>query len=107
MLKTTQEMNVRKRDGRVLAFEPALITKAIQKAFCAEYKFSEISQLDAKQMQVADAITELVVGEVQEDALTDAGVTVEHIQDVVERQLMKQEYFFGGSPVHSLSGRTQ
>lgn len=93
MLKTTQEMNVRKRDGRVLAFEPALITKAIQKAFCAEYKFSEISQLDAKQMQVADAITELVVGEVQEDALTDAGVTVEHIQDVVERQLMKQEYF--------------
>jgi ribonucleoside-diphosphate reductase alpha chain len=93
MLKTTQEMNVRKRDGRVLTFEPELITKAIQKAFCAEYKFSEISQLDAKQMQVADAITESVVEDVQEDALTDAGVTVEHIQDVVERQLMKQEYF--------------
>jgi ribonucleoside-diphosphate reductase alpha chain len=93
MLKTTQEMNVRKRDGRVLTFEPALITRAIQKAFCAEHKFSEISQLDAKQMQVADAITESVVVEVQEDALTDVGVTVEHIQDVVERQLMKQEYF--------------
>ena len=93
MLKTTQEMNVRKRDGRVLTFEPALITRAIQKAFCAEHEFSEISQLDAKQMQVADAITESVVVEVQEDALTDVGVTVEHIQDVVERQLMKQEYF--------------
>lgn len=93
MLKTTQEMNVRKRDGRVLTFEPALITRAIQKAFCAEHKFSEISQLDAKQLEVADAITESVVAEVQEDALTDAGVTVEHIQDVVERQLMKQEYF--------------
>jgi ribonucleoside-diphosphate reductase alpha chain len=93
MLKTTQEMNVRKRDGRVLTFEPELITRAIQKAFCAEYKFSEISQLDAKQIQVAEAITESVVEDVQEDALTDAGVTVEHIQDVVERQLMKQEYF--------------
>lgn len=93
MLKTTQEMNVRKRDGRVLTFEPELITRAIQKAFCAEYKFSEISQLDAKQIQVSEAITESVVEDVQEDALTDAGVTVEHIQDVVERQLMKQEYF--------------
>ena len=93
MLKTTQEMNVRKRDGRVLTFKPELITRAIQKAFCAEYKFSEISQLDAKQIQVAEAITESVVEDVKEDALTDAGVTVEHIQDVVERQLMKQEYF--------------
>ncbi len=93
MLKTTQEMNVRKRDGRVLTFEPGLITRAIQKAFCAEYKFTETSQLDEKQMQVADAITESVVSEVQEAALTDTGVTVEHIQDVVERQLMKQEYF--------------
>ena len=93
MLKTTQEMNVRKRDGRVLTFEPALITKAIQKAFCAEHKFSEINQLDAEQLLVADSITELVVSEVKEEALTDKGVTVEHIQDVVERQLMKQEYF--------------
>lgn len=93
MLKTTQEMNVRKRDGRVLTFEPALITKAIQKAFCAEHKFSEINQLDAAQLLVADSITELVVSEVKDEALTDKGVTVEHIQDVVERQLMKQEYF--------------
>ena len=93
MLKTTQELNVRKRDGRVLTFEPALITKAIQKAFCAEHKFSEINQLDAAQLLVADSITELVVSEVKEEALTDKGVTVEHIQDVVERQLMKQEYF--------------
>ncbi len=93
MLKTTQEMNVRKRDGRVLTFEPGLITRAIQKAFCAEHKLTETSQLDEKQMQVADAITESVVSEVQEAALTDTGVTVEHIQDVVERQLMKQEYF--------------
>ena len=93
MLKTTQEMNVRKRDGRVLTFEPALITKAIQKAFCAEHKFSEINQLDVEQLLVADSITELVVSEVKEEALTDKGVTVEHIQDVVERQLMKQEYF--------------
>ena len=93
MLKTTQEMNVRKRDGRVLTFEPALITKAIQKAFCAEHKFSEINQLDAEQLLVADSITELVVSEVKDEALTDKGVTVEHIQDVVERQLMKQEYF--------------
>ena len=37
MLKATkQELNVKKRDGRVVSFDPQLIALAIQKAFCAE-----------------------------------------------------------------------
>ncbi len=36
MLKVTQQdMNVRKRDGRVLSFDRSLIRNAMQKAFCA------------------------------------------------------------------------
>ena len=94
MLKATQqEMNVRKRDGRVLSFETALITKAIQKAFCAEKELDEVSQLDGELLAVIDVITQKVVAEVTDAAVTDAGVSVEQIQDVVERQLMKAEYF--------------
>jgi ribonucleoside-diphosphate reductase alpha chain len=94
MLKATeQEMNVKKRDGRVLSFDSTLITRAVQKAFCAEKNLSEASQLDPELLAVIDQITETVVAEVAKQAMTDEGVTVEHIQDVVERQLMKAEYF--------------
>ncbi|MFK7769368.1 MAG: ribonucleoside-diphosphate reductase subunit alpha [Mariniblastus sp.] len=94
MLKATQqEMNVKKRDGRILSFDGNLITKAIQKAFCAERKLKDIDELAAKLLQQIDDITQAVLLEVRDDAVTDEGVTVEHIQDVVERELMKAEYF--------------
>ena len=103
MLKTTQEMNVRKRDGRVLTFDPALITRAIQKAFCAEHKFSEISQLDDKLLQVADAITEAVVLEVQEEALTDAGV---YAKDVILHIIQKLGVQGGVGYAYEYAGST-
>ena len=94
MLKATQqEMNVRKRDGRVLTFEPILVSKAIQKAFCAEKGLDDISKLDPELVEEIESITNDVVDAVKEQAITDEGVSVEHIQDVVERQLMRAEYF--------------
>ena len=46
MLKATkQELNVKKRDGRVVSFDPQLITLAIQKAFCAEQGLNEAAEL--------------------------------------------------------------
>ena len=90
---TQQEMNVRKRDGRVLSFDPSLITKAIQLAFCAEKNFNDVDQLGPELLTVIEGITQTVLAEVKEAAMADSGVTVEHIQDVVERQLMKGQYF--------------
>ncbi len=94
MLKATeQEMNVKKRDGRILSFDPVLITTAVQKAFCADKNITDVGQLGRELLAEIDGITQAVVAEVQTEAMTDEGVTVEHIQDVVERQLMKAEYF--------------
>ena len=43
MLKATeQELNVRKRDGRVVSFDSTLISNAIKKAFVAERKLKEM-----------------------------------------------------------------
>ncbi|MDG1872636.1 MAG: ATP cone domain-containing protein, partial [Mariniblastus sp.] len=94
MLKSTQqELNVRKRDGRVLSFAHGLIQNAIKKAFCAEQGHNDLSQLDDTILQKIEDITAAVVDAVKDQAASDDGVTVEHIQDVVERQLMKAEYF--------------
>ena len=95
MLKnaTKLDMNVRKRDGRVLSFESSLIENAIAKAFCAEQGLKEPSLLDKQLLEQIGSITAEVVDVIRDQALTDQGVTVEHIQDTVERQLMKAEYF--------------
>ncbi|MFT5299320.1 MAG: ribonucleoside-diphosphate reductase alpha chain [Mariniblastus sp.] len=94
MLKATQqELNVRKRDGRVLSLERSLITSAIQKAFCAERNLGDISELSEKLLGEIDEVTLSVIEDVKTEAATDQGVSVEYIQDVVERQLMKREHF--------------
>ncbi|MEM7784345.1 MAG: ribonucleoside-diphosphate reductase subunit alpha [Planctomycetota bacterium] len=94
MLKSTdQDMNVKKRDGRVLAFDSSLISTAIQKAFCAEQNLKNPEELDPELIQEIDEITKLVVREVAASAQSNEGVGVEQIQDVVERQLMKAEHF--------------
>ena len=41
------EINVAKRDGRVVAFDSGLISKAIQKAFSAEHGVDSPADLDA------------------------------------------------------------
>ena len=94
MLKATkQELNVKKRDGRVVSFDPQLITLAIQKAFCAEQSLNEAAELDADLLEQIDQITSEVVETVHAKAASDAGVSVEQVQDTVERQLMKAEHF--------------
>ena len=44
-------------------------------------------------MAQIDRIAQFVVDEVKDQGMSDSGVTVEHVQDVVERQLMRAEYF--------------
>lgn len=93
MLKATQQdLNVKKRDGRVLSFEPQRIIVAIQKAFCAEKGLKEATELDQDLLDQIERMTASVIENVSEDAGGD-DVTVEQIQDEVERQLMLAEYF--------------
>ena len=87
------EINVAKRDGRVVAFDSGLISKAIQKAFSAEHGVDSPADLDAGLLEKIDAMALSVVELASADAAATGCVTVEHIQDSVERELMKNEFF--------------
>lgn len=94
MLKATQqELNVRKRDGRVVSFDADRIIRAIQKAFCAEQNLRDSAELNNRLLEEINQITGDVVATVEREAATDLGIDVEEIQDAVERQLMKAEHF--------------
>ncbi|MEM9412236.1 MAG: ribonucleoside-diphosphate reductase subunit alpha, partial [Planctomycetota bacterium] len=93
MLKVNQEMLVRKRDGRTLSFDRELIARAIRKAFRADLGLDQLDQIEADKLADIERITESVVKNVKEQAETDRGVDVESIQDCVEHELMRAEYF--------------
>ena len=73
---------MRKRDGRVVRFDPEKIALAINKAFIATYK--------PDQEETARKLSEEVVAllEVEGAEIPD----VEHVQDIVERVLMDSGY---------------
>ncbi|MEM7453684.1 MAG: ribonucleoside-diphosphate reductase subunit alpha [Planctomycetota bacterium] len=94
MLKAIQtDMNVRKRDGRLLSFNSELILVAMQKAFCADIGVDSQEQLDPELREQIQEMTANVVRHVSGVAVTDEGVSVEHIQDTVEKELMRNEFF--------------
>jgi ribonucleoside-diphosphate reductase alpha chain len=94
MLKVIQQdMNVRKRDGRVLSFDRNLIRDAMRKAFCAQQQVEQPTDLDAAILEKIELMTSNVAEQVAELAMTDQGVAVEYIQDVVEKELMRGEFF--------------
>ena len=91
--RVTTEMNAKKRDGRIVSFDTALILRAIEKAFCAEFSFEDVKQLEDNLRAEISVMTESVVEEIQEQASTPEGVSVEVIQDTVEKELMRGEHF--------------
>ena len=94
MLKSTQQdLNVRKRDGRIVSLDNQRIAIAIQKAFCAERNLKDATQLEQVLIDQIDEITDDVVAAIAPKADVDRGVGVEEIQDVVERELMRAEHF--------------
>ena len=93
MLKVNQEMLVKKRDGRTLSFDRELIARAIRKAFRADLGLDQLDPMDSTQLSDIEQITDNVVKNVKEKAETDNGVDVEEIQDIVEHELMRAEYF--------------
>ncbi len=88
-----QKMNVKKRDGRLVSFDPALIIRAIEKAFCAEHRLADPDDLPSETREHIFDITERVAAQVKEKSEMPDGVSVEQIQDAVERELMRAEHF--------------
>jgi ribonucleoside-diphosphate reductase alpha chain len=77
---TSQVLKIRKRDGRIVDFEPQKIENAIKKAM------SELSALDEGN---ANKITENVVNEINK-RFSRKTPDIEDVQDIVERKLMEQ-----------------
>ena len=79
-----QIQNIKKRSGIVTEFEPLKISRAIEKSFLAVTGSSE--------KEIIIAITENVVKEM-EKIFHSSVPTVENVQDLVEKEIMKQGYF--------------
>lgn len=93
MLKVQQEIQVQKRDGRLVSFDNTRICRAIQKAFCAERQLDSLEQLDEETSGKIEMIVDHIVGQLGSIASDGQGVEVETIQDLVERELMRYEFF--------------
>ena len=86
-------MNVTKRDGRQVSFDDRLITQALEKAFCADLNLKSVTDLSASQITQIGDLTRSIIATVKPLSLTNEGISVEKIQDVVEAELMKNQHF--------------
>ncbi len=84
---------VRKRTGKAVAFDRYRIYKAIEKAFFADLAEKKEQPLESELSDELRKITDEVVSEVLESALSSTGVDVEHVQDVVEKKLMQYGHY--------------
>lgn len=84
---------IRKRDGRIVPYEPRLIAGAIEAAFRAELDLSPVEPLGSELTSKIHRITQAVGNEIQLMAATGQTVDVERIQDQVEMELMRAGEF--------------
>jgi ribonucleoside-diphosphate reductase alpha chain len=86
-------LQVRKRDGRVTGFNRDLISRAMSKAFCAEKGLADVQKIESGLQQKIEQMTDEVVAEIRQ--LTSGGnsISVEKVQDLVEAELMRAEFF--------------
>ena len=89
----TISLQVTKRDGRVVEFEPARIQRAIEAAFAAEYADKTNAPLTEDQKRHAENITAMVIAACSEQDSTGSVLEVEGVQDVVEEKLMRSGEF--------------
>ncbi len=82
MVRETTVSKIRKRDGRIVDFEPVKITNAIGKAIVA---------VGGKDGEIAEKLSSQVVA-VIEESFRDRIPHVEDVQDIVERVLIKNGF---------------
>lgn len=90
MIEARTDLQVIKRDGRAVDFEPERIRRAIEMAFRAELAIPAEDTLDEATMACVKSLADAVVETVYREALAGEELQVEHIQDTVERQLMRE-----------------
>lgn len=83
---------VKKRDGRFVAFDPARISAAIEKAFRAEFELSGGVALPEGLGEMVRTATEAVCSRLF-DHEAGAPIEIETIQDRVEELLMEQGHY--------------
>jgi ribonucleoside-diphosphate reductase alpha chain len=93
MIRAQSEWIVRKRDGRVVPFDPSRIERAMQNAFRAEQKLPNNKPLDPETIRYTQDITREVLENVGSLASNAHGAEVEKIQDAVEECLMKHGHY--------------
>ncbi|MEC9094271.1 MAG: ribonucleoside-diphosphate reductase subunit alpha [Planctomycetota bacterium] len=93
MLKVQQDIQVQKRDGRLVSFDNDRICVAIQKAFCAEQQLDSPEQIAPDTSEKIATIVDHIASQLSSQGSTGQGVEVEAIQDLVERELMRYEFF--------------
>ena len=93
MIRAMSEWVVRKRDGRLVPYDPILIEKAVTNAFRAELNLAENQPFDP---EIAREIAEMsndVADEISAAAASPDGADVEKVQDHVEMLLMKRGHY--------------
>jgi len=83
MTKNNSFAEVRKRDGRIVAFDQDRITSAISRAMSATGEGSA---------QSAEKVSEQVIGALMKKYPAGHVPTIEEIQDVVETQLILMDF---------------
>ncbi|RMG40014.1 MAG: ribonucleoside-diphosphate reductase subunit alpha [Candidatus Dadabacteria bacterium] len=86
-------MTVVKRNGMLVPFRRERIAGAIEAAFRATNQIPASSPLPQDVYTAVQAVTNLVVEELVELASSGACISVEGIQDVVEKKLMEGEFY--------------
>ena len=93
MIRAQSDWNIRKRDGRVVPFEAALILRAMTNAFRAELNLADEQPLDTAIQSEVERMSSQVSEELAPLASTDDGAGVEQIQDLVEMELMRSGHY--------------
>ena len=70
-----------------------MITQALEKAFCADLNLKSVTDLSQDQLDKIREITRNVIETAKPFSLTNEGISVEKIQDVVEAELMRNQHF--------------
>jgi ribonucleoside-diphosphate reductase alpha chain len=93
-VQASVDFMVRKRDGRIVAFDRSLIERAISAAFRAELGLPEGQALPPKIAGDISDITDTVIADVSSNLRDpENAVDVERIQDKVEIQMMRAGHF--------------
>lgn len=93
MIRAMSEWVVRKRDGRLVPYEPALIETALSNAFRAELNLADNQPFDSEILKEIAEMSAEVADQISTAAASSDGAHVEKVQDHVELMLMARGHY--------------